>query len=248
MFPQNCDHQYSRILNVYKEDPCLSLTCHCSGWWTSPIYWSRILIGTSPRSFQTFESFWLNSHRCHVDKALAWMGHGCIQNTRTVFRIWRWASWKTYTKYPTIVKYLNTHDDMFEYIDLHRQLDTYIISRRFVHFSHPCIFRKMSFKKEGDVFPMSMGGQLLTASRWGSCALLGPSPWRPRRSRGSWAQAVPVVMRPVAHVAGATKRSGPRRRMSFSDGRTWFLVILEDCDNDGDKDSDDKNDISFVNR
>ena len=103
----------------------------------------------------------------------------------------------------------------------------------------------MSFKKDEDVFPMSMGGQLLTASRWGSCALLGPSPWRLRRSPGSWAQAVPVVMRPVAHVAGATKRSGPRRRMSFSDGRTWFLVILEDCDNNGDKDSDDKHDISF---
>lgn len=91
----------------------VSLTCHCFGWWIGPMYWSRILIGTSPRSFQTFESFWFNSHRCHVDKALAGIGHGCIQNTRTVFRIWSGMSWKTYTKYPTIVKHLNTHDDMF---------------------------------------------------------------------------------------------------------------------------------------
>ena len=54
----------------------VSLTCHCFGWWIGPMYWSRILIGTSPRSFQTFESFWFNSHRCHVDKALAGIGHG----------------------------------------------------------------------------------------------------------------------------------------------------------------------------
>ena len=53
---------------------------------------------------------------------------------------------------------------MFKYIDLHKQLDKYIISRRFVHFSHPSFFEASMYIPKhvmGDNFSPLLGEALV---------------------------------------------------------------------------------------